>query len=316
MTPAKGSPMHRPAPRLLCLTLGSIALLASCGGGGGDAGSPPPVVTLSSVSNVRYSETMTITLVGSNLDQSLTLVSDGCRDFARSAGSTATNLTLTCTVSGKTGAQAVTVSGGGVTAATVPFTVPVPQVTMVIGGAPGGSATLVITLAPDLAPKTVDNFLGYVKRGFYNGTVFHRHGRFPDLSTFVMQGGEFDGPVSSTARFPTAKAVLAPIALERALSHVRYTVGMARLNDPNSATAGFFFNTVDNRAQLDGDGSAANPGYAAFGTVTANTALVDTMAGAPCLLSAINFNQPQSTRPSADCVPEPNLILSGALQTR
>lgn len=304
---------------LFCTTLAAAALMASCGGGGGDEGRPPPVITLSSATSVRYSETMTITLVGSNLDQALTLASDGCRDFVRGASSTATNATLTCTVSGKTGAQAVTISGGGVTAATVPFTVPVPQVSMVVTSSAGVSGTLVITLAPDQAPITVDNFLAYVKSGFYNNTVFHRHGRTATATPFVMQGGGYAAPVSSTSLFPAPKAVNAPIALEvgRGLSNLRYSLAMARTSALNSATSEFFINTVNN-SFLDTSGG----GYAVFGTVTTGTALVDTMVAAPCNLSPINFDAgvpnppPQGYVFSTDCVPTPNLIITGALQTR
>ena len=303
---------------LPCTTLAAAALLASCGGGG-DAGHPPPVVTLGSANSVRYSETLTITLIGSNLDQTLTLASDGCRDFARGAGSTATNATLTCTVSGKTGAQAVTISGGGVTAAIVPFTVPVPQVSMVVTSSGGVSGTLVITLAPDQAPITVDNFLAYVKSGFYNNTVFHRHGRTATSTPFVLQGGGYTAPVLSTALFPAPKAASAPITLEvgRGLSNGRYSLAMARTGVLNSATSEFFINTVNN-AFLD----TLNGGYAVFGTVTTGTTLVDAMVAAPCNLSPVNFDAgvpsppPMGYVPSTDCVPTPNLVIAGATQTR
>jgi cyclophilin family peptidyl-prolyl cis-trans isomerase len=195
----------------------------------------------------------------------------------------------------------------------VPFTVPVPQVSMVVGNGAGVAGTLVFTLAPDQAPRTVDNFLAYVKSGFYNGLVFHRHGRFDDGSTFVLQGGGYTAPVSSAVAFPAAKPASAPIPLEvgRGLSNVRYSLAMARTNVPDSATSEFFINTTNN-AFLDTSGG----GYAVFGSVTGNTALVDAMVAAPCNLSPVNFDPAPPLPASRDCVPVPNLVISGALQTR
>lgn len=291
----------------------STGLLAACGGGGSDAGGPPPVVTASSASSARYSDPMLITLSGSNLDQTLTLTSAGCRNFARSTAapfvSTATLAYYTCTVSG-VGSQTVAVSGGGVTAVTVPFRVELPQVTMLVNNSAGVSGTLVITLRPAEAPLTVDNFLAYVKSGFYNSTVFHRHGRTATSTPFVLQGGGYAAPLTSTAPFPAPKATNAPIALEVGrLSNLRYTLAMARTNVLNSATSEFFINTVDN-AFLDTSGG----GYAVFGTVTTGTTLVDAMVAAPCNLSPVNFNVGFSV--STDCLPEPNLVIAGATQTR
>ncbi len=296
------------------LAASAATLLAACGGGGGDAGGPPPLVSSSSASATRYSEPMLITLTGTNLDQALTLSSAGCRNFARSTTapfvSTATLAYYTCTVSG-VGNQTVMVSGGGITAATVPFSVPEPQVTMLVNNGAGVSGTLVISLRPDLAPLTVDNFLAYVKSNFYTNTVFHRHGRTAASTTFVLQGGGYTAPLSSATLFPNPKPTNAPIALEagRGLSNLRYTLAMARTNVLNSATSEFFINTVDN-AFLDTSGG----GYAVFGTITTGTTLVDAMAAAPCTLSPVNFNSGFAV--STDCLPEPNLVIAGATQTR
>jgi peptidyl-prolyl cis-trans isomerase A (cyclophilin A) len=298
-----------PLPAATALAL----LLSACGGGGGDAGVQPPVVTLSTTSSVKYGETMLVTLTGVRLDQALTLSSDGCRDFVRSTTapnvSSATTAYYTCTTSA-TGNRTVTVAGAGQTVATAPFTVPVPQVSMVVSNGAGVAGTLVLTLAPDAAPRTVDNFLAYVKSGFYNGLVFHRHGKFDNGGTFILQGGGYTAPVSSAARFPAPKPASAPIPLEvgRGLSNLRYTLAMARLGTPDSATSEFFINTANN-AFLD----TSNGGYAVFGSVTGNTALVDAMVAAPCNPSPVNFDPVSAAR---DCVPEPNLVISGALQTR
>lgn len=303
---------------LLSITLAAAALLSACGGGGGDAGGPMPVVTLSSTTTPRYGDTMLITMTGSNLDQPMTLTSAGCRNFVRSTTapnvSTPTTAYYNCTVGGGSGALAVTVSAFGQVVTTVPFTVPVPEVTMAIGtggGTPLGN--VVITLAPNSAPLTVDNFLAYVRAGFYNNTVFHRHARQPDDSTFVMQGGGYDAtpPLTAAAAFPALKPTNPAIALERGLSNLRYTVAMARTNVLNSATSQFFFNTVDN-AFLDTSGG----GYAAFGTVVNGTTVIDQMVAAPCSLSPINFDNPPPAAASRDCLPVPNLIVTGALQTR
>ena len=288
----------------------ALTLLGACGGGGGDPGVPPPIVSAATTGTVRYGDSLLITLVGSGLDQALTLSSPSCRNFVRSTTapnvSTATTAFYRCTVSGATGARSISVSGGGVTAASVPITVPVPEVTMIVSNGAGVAGTLVITLTPDRAPITVDNFLAYVRSGFYNGTAFHRNGRTATGGDFVLQGGGYDAPVSATALFPAPKLVNAPIVLESGLSNLRYTVAMARTSVLNSATSEFFINTANN-AFLDTSGG----GFAAFGTVTTGVTLVDAMSVAPCRGSLINFGFG-----SVDCVPEPNLVVANAQQTR
>ncbi len=125
--------------------------------------------------------------------------------------------------------------------------------------------TIVLELHPDKAPKTVENFLTYVRDGFYDGTIFHRV-----ISGFMVQGGGFTPGLEK-------KDTRAPIENEAAtgLSNERGTIAMARTSDPNSATAQFFINTVDN-ANLDhGPG---NPGYAAFGRVVEGMDVVDAIA--------------------------------------
>jgi cyclophilin family peptidyl-prolyl cis-trans isomerase len=205
--------------------------------------------------------------------------------------------------------------GGGGDAAPAPAptppAAPAPQVTLTVSNGAGVAGNIVITLEPTATPVTVANFLQYVNSGFYNGTVFHRHGRSATggaPATFVLQGGGFAGPLTSTASFGLPKTTLAPIALEvgRGLSNVRYTVAMARTNVLNSATSQFFINTTDN---VFLDTSAG--GYAVFGTVTAGREVVDAMVAAPCSLSSANFG---ST--SVDCLPTPNLTITAAVQTR
>jgi peptidyl-prolyl cis-trans isomerase B (cyclophilin B) len=113
---------------------------------------------------------------------------------------------------------------------------------------------ITLQLYPDKAPKTVANFLRYVKEGFYNGTVFHRV-----IPGFMIQGGGFTPDMAR-------KSTHAPIVNE-ASNHLHNTLGtiaMARTNDPNSATSQFFINTVSNSFL---DYSSSNYGYAVFGKV-------------------------------------------------
>jgi peptidyl-prolyl cis-trans isomerase A (cyclophilin A) len=119
-----------------------------------------------------------------------------------------------------------------------------------------------IELNREKAPKTVDNFISYVKSGFYNGTVFHRV-----IKGFMVQGGGFTPDAKE-------KDTLAPIKLEsgNGLRNLKGTVAMARTSDLNSATSQFFINTVDNGFL---DYSADNPGYAVFGNVTKGMDVVD-----------------------------------------
>jgi peptidyl-prolyl cis-trans isomerase A (cyclophilin A) len=124
-----------------------------------------------------------------------------------------------------------------------------------------------VELYPEKAPKTVANFLAYVKSGQYSGTVFHRV-----IPGFMIQGGGF---TTSGVEKPT----LAPIQLEsnNGLKNTIGTIAMARTSDPDSATAQFFINTVDN-AGLDypnGDGH----GYAVFGKVTSGMDVVKKIEG-------------------------------------
>ncbi|GGC92032.1 peptidyl-prolyl cis-trans isomerase [Undibacterium terreum] len=99
---------------------------------------------------------------------------------------------------------------------------------------------IVLELYPEAAPKTVDNFLRYVKAGHYKGTIFHRV-----INGFMVQGGGFDKNMKEK---PTQKpiALEARYALDKGLKNDIGTVAMARTNDPNSATAQFFINVVDN----------------------------------------------------------------------
>ncbi|HJV73803.1 MAG TPA: peptidylprolyl isomerase [Noviherbaspirillum sp.] len=122
---------------------------------------------------------------------------------------------------------------------------------------------IVLELYPEKAPKTVENFLQYVKSGHYNGTVFHRV-----ISNFMIQGGGFDKDMKQKPTNP-------PIENEakNGLKNDTYTVAMARTGAPHSASAQFFIN-VKNNSFLDYPGQDGW-GYAVFGKVIKGTEVVD-----------------------------------------
>lgn len=130
---------------------------------------------------------------------------------------------------------------------------------------------MTLELYPDRAPKTVANFLHYVKSGFYKGTVFHRV-----IDNFMLQGGGFDTQLHQ-------KKTAAPIPNEanNGLKNTTYTLAMARTMDPDSATAQFFINVHDNDFL---DHTAPTPdgwGYAVFGKVVKGQDVVMKIAKVP-----------------------------------
>src|SRR3954468_16649961 len=129
----------------------------------------------------------------------------------------------------------------------------------------------VITLELDQAkaPKSVENFLGYVKKGHYDGTIFHRV-----IDGFMVQGGGMEPGMGQ-------KPSDAPIENEanNGLKNDKYTVAMARTNAPHSATAQFFINVADNAFLNHTAPSAQGWGYAVFGKVVGGTDIVDRIKG-------------------------------------
>ena len=111
-----------------------------------------------------------------------------------------------------------------------------------------------IELYPEKAPKTVENFLSYVNSGFYNGTMIHRV-----VGGNIIQGGGF----SADGGLKTTKSPI-PIESNNSLKNLKFSVAMARKDDPNSATSQFFINLKDNPAL---DRSLDSYGYAVFGSV-------------------------------------------------
>jgi len=131
------------------------------------------------------------------------------------------------------------------------------------------AGNIVLELDAQHAPHTVANFVRYVNENFYSGTIFHRV-----IPGFMIQGGGFTADMQQ-------KATHEPIAIEsnNGLKNVRGTIAMARTANPNSATAQFFINVVDN-AMLDypgGDGA----GYTVFGRVVAGMDVVDAIRNTP-----------------------------------
>jgi peptidyl-prolyl cis-trans isomerase A (cyclophilin A) len=121
----------------------------------------------------------------------------------------------------------------------------------------------VVDLDSDKAPKTVNNFLAYVKSGFYNGTVFHRV-----INGFMVQGGGF---TTELVQKPTQSPVVSEA--QNGLKNQIYTIAMARTSDPDSATAQFYINVKDNPG-LDFPNAMGN-GYTVFGKVISGTQTID-----------------------------------------
>ncbi|HEY4068057.1 MAG TPA: peptidylprolyl isomerase [Burkholderiaceae bacterium] len=129
---------------------------------------------------------------------------------------------------------------------------------------------IVVELDAAKAPKSVENFVGYVKSGQYDGTIFHRV-----IAGFMIQGG---GMTPDLKEKPTRAPI--PLEARNGLSNVRGSIAMARTNDPNSATAQFFINVKDN-AMLDAANSRDGNGYAVFGKVVSGMDVVDKIRNTP-----------------------------------
>ena len=124
-----------------------------------------------------------------------------------------------------------------------------------------------ITLELDAkkAPKTVENFVAYVKAGHYDGTIFHRV-----MDNFMIQGGGFNDKM---VQKPTKAAI--KNEADNGLKNAKYTIAMARTSDPHSATAQFFINVADNEFLNFSSPTDRGWGYAVFGKVSAGMDVVD-----------------------------------------
>jgi peptidyl-prolyl cis-trans isomerase B (cyclophilin B) len=128
---------------------------------------------------------------------------------------------------------------------------------------------IVIELYPDKAPKSVENFLQYVRSGFYDGVIFHRV-----IPGFMIQGGGF---TSDMTQKPTKGSI--QNEADNGLRNERGTLAMARTGDPHSASAQWFINVADNRS-LDHKGKTQQGwGYAVFGKVVEGMDVVDAIVG-------------------------------------
>lgn len=127
------------------------------------------------------------------------------------------------------------------------------------------AGTITLELDDAKAPQTVANFLAYVNKGHYDGTIFHRV-----IKGFMIQGGGMTADMKQ-------KATDAPIQNEanNGLKNDKYTLAMARTNAPHSATAQFFINTKDNTFLNFTAESPSGWGYAVFGKVVAGAEIVD-----------------------------------------
>jgi peptidyl-prolyl cis-trans isomerase A (cyclophilin A) len=140
-----------------------------------------------------------------------------------------------------------------------------------------------VEVYPDKAPKTVENFLQYVKDKHFDGTVFHRV-----MDGFMVQGGGF---TADMVQKPTREPI--PLEAKNGLKNDRGTIAMARTGNPNSATAQFFVNVVDNNGL-----NAPSPdgyGYAVFGKVITGMDTIDKIRTAPTGNKGMFQNVPTKT---------------------
>ena len=165
---------------------------------------------------------------------------------------------------------------------------------------------IVIELNKEKAPVTVENFLSYVKKKHYDGTVFHRV-----IDGFMIQGGGFSLDGGKLVEKPTGKGI--KNEGQNGLKNDRGTIAMARTSDPDSATAQFFINVVDN-AMLN---YPSNGGYAVFGKVVEGMDVVDKIKAAQTATSALNMIHPVTGEkieaPAGDVPVKPVVIQSAAV---
>lgn len=130
---------------------------------------------------------------------------------------------------------------------------------------------IVVELDRDKAPETVNNFLSYVRKGFYNGTIFHRV-----IGNFMIQGG---GLTEDMQPKPTDAAIKNEAF--NGLPNKKYTIAMARTGAPHSATSQFFINVADNASLDFRSPTQGGFGYAVFGKVIRGQDVVDAIKAVP-----------------------------------
>lgn len=150
---------------------------------------------------------------------------------------------------------------------------------------------ITLQLNAEKAPISTQNFLTYVKEGFYNGTLFHRV-----IKDFMAQGGGFDVNFSQKETHESIEN-----EADNGLKNVRGSIAMARTNIPNSATAQFFINYKDNSFLNHTSKTSSGWGYAVFGDVIEGMDIVDKMA-----------SQPTGTRHGHQDVPKTDIVIEKA----
>ncbi|MBN8714795.1 MAG: peptidylprolyl isomerase [Xanthomonadales bacterium] len=152
---------------------------------------------------------------------------------------------------------------------------------------------ITIELYPEKSPKSVANFLQYVRDGFYAGTVLHRV-----IPGYLVQGGLYTRDLRPKRTRPAI-----PDEADNGLSNLRGTIAVARGTDPNSGTAQFFFNLVDNlRLDFVGNQSSLTWGFAVFGKITKGMDVLDKIAALPT----------RALGPFSGDVPNPLVIIESA----
>lgn len=130
---------------------------------------------------------------------------------------------------------------------------------------------IAVELDAEKAPKTVENFLGYVLDGFYDGTIFHRV-----IDNFMIQGGGFDTDMQQK---PTREPI--ENEADNGLKNDSGTIAMARTMEPHSATAQFFINVKDNDFLNHSGKNMQGWGYTVFGKVVRGSEVLDKIRGVP-----------------------------------
>ena len=163
--------------------------------------------------------------------------------------------------------------------------------------------SFVVELNQEKAPVTVANFLSYVDKKHYDGTVFHRV-----IGSFMIQGGGFEVKEGNLVEKATGQGIANEA--KNGLKNDRGTIAMARTADPNSATAQFFVNVVDN-AMLNSP-SPDGHGYAVFGKVVQGMEVVDKIKAVNTAMRPLTMIHPVTkdkiTQPAGD-VPTENVII-------
>ena len=141
---------------------------------------------------------------------------------------------------------------------------------------------ITIELDAAKAPRTVENFLSYVKSGHYNNTMFHRV-----INGFMIQGGGFEPGMRQKS---TDKPI--PNEATNQLKNTKYSIAMARTSDPHSATAQFFINVADNEFLNHTSPTPQGCGYCVFGRVIEGIEVVDKIKGLPTMRYGMHQDVP------------------------